>query len=477
MAHEYDVAIIGGGPGGYVAAIRAAQQGLKTVCIERRVHKGQPALGGTCLNVGCIPSKALLDSSHHYEIALKGLAVHGIEVKDVSLNLKEMMARKDKVVGGLTKGVEGLLKSNGVTWLQGHGKVLADKTIEVTNEKTREGVIAKHIILASGSESASISAAPVNQASIVDSTGALDFTTIPKRLGVIGAGVIGLELGTLWRRLGSQVIILEALDTFLMAPDGQIAKEAFKVLTKQGLDIRLGVKVISTEVKNNVVTVTYQNKSGEALKQEFDKLIVAVGRKPETKNLFDEDLLIKRDARGFIEVDTNCKTSIDSIYAIGDCVRGPALAHKASEEGILVADHIATGYGHVNYDAIPWVIYTHPEIAWVGKTEETLKAAGVEVKVGVFPFLASGRAKAMEETAGLVKIIADHKTDKILGVHILGPQASELIAEAVIAMEFAASSEDLALTIFAHPSLSEAVHEAALAVQGRAIHIARSMKR
>lgn len=472
MAHEFDVAVIGGGPGGYVAAIRAAQQGLKTVCIERRIHNGQPALGGTCLNVGCIPSKALLDSSHYYELTTKGLVVHGIHVKDVTLNLKEMMARKDKVVSNLTKGVEGLLKSNQVMWLQGHGKVLTDKTIEVTSETKREVVIAKHIILASGSEPASIPVAPLNHGSIVDSTGALDFRTVPKRLGVIGAGVIGLELGTVWRRLGSEVIILEALDTFLAVADQQIAKEAFKVVTKQGLDIRLGVKVVSTEVKNGgVTTVTYQNKAGETSSQAFDKLVVAVGRRPETQNLFDEGLAIQRDARGFIEVDAHCKTSVDSIYAIGDCVRGPMLAHKASEEGIAVADRIATGYGHVNYEVIPWVIYTHPEIAWVGQTEETLKAAGVEIKTGAFPFLASGRARAMEETAGLVKIIADAKTDKILGVHIVGPQASELIAEAVIAMEFAASSEDLALTVFAHPSLSEAVHEAALAVQGRAIHI------
>lgn len=466
----FDVAIIGGGPGGYVAAIRAAQHGLKTVCIEERIHHGKPALGGTCLNVGCIPSKALLDSSHHYEAVSQHFAIHGIQISGITLDLKTMLARKDKVVSQLTKGVEGLLKTNQVLWLQGHGKVQKDKTIAVTTADKTEIIPAKNIILAPGSVPQSLPIAPVDQNVIVDSTGALEFTTVPERLGVIGAGVIGLELGSVWRRLGAKVIILEALDTFLATADHIIAKEAFKILTKQGLEIRLGTKVVSTEIQNKKVMVQFQNASGQIETLELDKLIVAVGRKPVTQNIFDAELGIRCDARGFIEVDEMCRTGVDSIYAIGDAVRGPMLAHKASEEGIAVVDHIATGYGHVHYAAIPWVIYTHPEIAWVGQTEENLKIAGVEIKIGLFPFLASGRARAMEETAGLVKIIADAKTDKILGVHILGAGASELIAQAVIALEFAASSEDLALTIFAHPSLSEAIHEAALAVRGKAIH-------
>lgn len=474
MANEYDVAVIGAGPAGYVAAIRCAQHGLKTVCIEKWINKNdQPALGGTCLNVGCIPSKALLDSSEHYHQAKEEFGVHGIQVKDVTMDVPAMIGRKDKIVGALTKGIESLFKSNKVEWIQGAAKLLKDNQIEVTGHDGKQNKVhAKDIIIATGSVPIDIPVAKVDNDKIVDSTGALEFTEVPKRLGVIGAGVIGLELGSVWNRLGADVTLLEAQDKFLFTVDQQIAKEAYKILSKQGLDIQLGKRVTGTKTTKDGVEVTFEDADGEH-QTTFDKLIVCVGRRPVTDGLIDPECDILLDERGFVHVDDECRTNQPNIYAVGDVVRGPMLAHKGSEEGVAVADRIATGHGHINYDAIPWVIYTHPEIAWVGKNEEELKNEGTPYKVGTFPFVASGRARALESTGGMVKILAHEKTDRILGVHICGPQASELIGQAVIAMEFGASAEDLALTIFAHPSLSEAVHEAALSVDGRAIHIAQ----
>ncbi len=476
---NFDVVVIGAGPGGYVAAIRCAQLGLSTACVESWINEqGKPALGGTCLNVGCIPSKALLDSSHHYSHIKHGVSDHGITVSGVSVDVNKMVARKAKIVSTLTLGIAGLFRKNKVEWLKGHGRLLPDNQVEVTPVKDPEAtmpaekytVSAKHIIIATGSVPAKIPPAPVDQDKIVDSTGALNFNQAPRTLGVIGAGVIGLELGSVWKRLGSEVIILEALDEFLMAADKQIASEAWKVLTKQGLDIRLGAKVTGTGTNNQQVIVTYEDKDG---KQQInvDKLIVAVGRKPNTQGLGASDVGLSLDERGFIIVDEHCKTNLPNVYAVGDVVRGPMLAHKASEEGVAVAERIAGKYAHMNYDVIPWVIYTWPEIAWAGKTEQQLKAAGIEYRNGVFPFAASGRAKAMAEASGMIKILGDARTDRILGVHILGPNASELIAEAVLAMEFDGSTEDIARTIHAHPTLAEAMHEAALAVDGRPIHI------
>ena len=472
---NYDVVIIGGGPGGYVAAIRAAQLGLATACIESWLDdEGQPALGGTCLNVGCIPSKALLDSSHHYAFLKHEAAQHGINSSGVTLDVHRMIDRKQKVVKTLTQGITGLFKKNKVEWLQGRGRLLPDKQVQVSPVGEEGGeaytVAAKHIIIATGSVPTRIPSAPVDRERIVDSTGALAFTDVPRTLGIIGAGVIGLELGSVWNRLGSQVIILEALDDFLAPVDRQIAGEAHKLLAKQGLDIRLGAKVTGTGSNNRQVTVTYEDKEG---KQQIlvDKLIVAVGRSPNTDGLGVAEAGLALDERGFIEVDEQCRTNLPDVYAVGDVVRGPMLAYKASEEGVAVAERIAGKPGHVNYATIPWVIYTWPEIAWTGKTEQALKAEGVDYRSGSFPFAASGRARAMGETGGLVKILSHARSDRLLGVHILGPGASELIAEAVTAMAFEGSAEDLARTIHAHPTLAEAVHEAALAVDKRAIHI------
>ncbi|MCP4791116.1 MAG: dihydrolipoyl dehydrogenase [Gammaproteobacteria bacterium] len=479
MSQEFDVVVIGGGPGGYVAAIRAAQLGLNTACVEKWTNdKGATVLGGTCLNVGCIPSKALLDSTHKYHEAKTDFSVHGIATGEVTMNVPAMIERKEKIVKQLTMGVAGLFKANGVTLLQGKGKLLKERHISVTAQDGSVSEIkAKSVILASGSVPVNIPPAPLTDNVILDNVGALNITETPKRLGIIGAGVIGLEMGTLWQRLGSEVVVYEALDSFLGMADKDLAKEGSKLLKKQGLDIRLGTLVSGTKVNGQEVEVTSKNAAGEESKQTFDKLIVAVGRKPYTDGLLAEDCGVQMDERGFIHVNEQCVTDAPGVYAIGDIVRGPMLAHKASEEGIMVADIIAGHKAQMNYDCIPSVIYTHPEMAWVGRTEQELKAEGVELKVGKFPFAASGRAMAANETDGFVKLIADAQTDRVLGCHIIGPQASEMIAQVVIAMEFGSSSEDLALTVFAHPTLSEALHEAALAADGHAIHIANRKKR
>ncbi|PTU73588.1 dihydrolipoyl dehydrogenase [Pseudomonas mangrovi] len=478
MTQKFDVVVIGGGPGGYVAAIKAAQLGLKTACIEKYQSKdGKVALGGTCLNVGCIPSKALLDSSFKFHEAQEGFKIHGIEVKGVSMDVPAMVSRKDGIVKNLTGGVSALFKANGVTLVEGHGKLLANKQVEVTGLDGAVKVLeAENVIIASGSRPIEIPPAPLTEDIIVDSTGALDFQSVPKKLGVIGAGVIGLELGSVWARLGAEVTVLEAQEKFLPTADEQIAKEALKILTKQGLKIRLGARVTGSEVKRKQVTVSFTDAEGEQ-KQVFDKLIVAVGRRPVTTDLLAADSGVDMDERGFIFVDDHCATSVPGVYAVGDVVRGPMLAHKASEEGVMVAERIAGHKAQINYDLIPGVIYTHPEIAWVGKTEQALKAEGVEINVGTFPFAASGRAMAANDTAGLVKVIADAKTDRVLGVHVIGPAAAELVQQGVIGMEFGTSAEDLGMMVFSHPTMSEALHEAALAVNGHAIHVANRKKR
>mgnify|MGYP006141369551 CR=1 FL=1 len=478
MSEKYDVVVIGAGPAGYVASIKAAQLGFKTACIEQWLdEKGKVQLGGTCLNVGCIPSKALLDSSHKYAEARDGLKIHGINVKKPTIDVPVMLARKQKIVDQLTGGIAGLFKHNGVTAISGKGKVLVGAKVEVTNAagEVRE-IEADKIIVAAGSLPVNIPPAPIDNEYIIDSTGALELTEVPGRLGVIGAGVIGLELGSVWRRLGSEVVMLEALDTFLPMMDIQIAKETGKILKKQGLDIRLGARVTKAEVKKGKVEVTYSTADGEHT-ESFDKLIVAVGRKPHSEGLFATDSGLTLDERGYIYVNEYCETEAPNVYAVGDVVRGPMLAHKGSEEGVMVVERIAGKQAQMNYDCIPSVIYTHPEIAAVGKTEQELKADGVEYKIGVFPFAASGRALAANDSEGMVKLIAHAETDRILGCHIVGPSAADLVQQVVIAMEFGSSAEDLALTVFSHPALSEAVHEAALAVDGQAIHIANRKKR
>ncbi|TDQ39325.1 dihydrolipoyl dehydrogenase [Thiopseudomonas denitrificans] len=478
MSDKFDVIVIGAGPGGYVAAIRAAQLGLKTACVEK--YKGKDdklALGGTCLNVGCIPSKALLDSTWKYHEAKESFAVHGISTGDVNMDVPTMIERKNTIVRNLTGGIAGLFMANKVTTIEGHGKVLANRQVEVTAaDGTATVYEAGNIIIAAGSQPIDIPPAPVDQKVIVDSTGALEFQAVPARLGVIGAGVIGLELGSVWARLGAEVTVIEAQDKFLPSIDEQVAKEALKTLTKQGLNIRLGARLTGSEVKGEEVTVTFSDAEGEQ-QLTFDKLIVAVGRRPETKNLLAADSGVNLDERGFIYVDDHCATSVPGVYAIGDVVRGPMLAHKASEEGIMVAERIAGQLPQVNYDLIPGVIYTHPEIAGVGKTEQQLKAEGVAVNVGVFPFAASGRAMAANDTTGFVKIIADAGSDRVLGVHAIGPSAAELVQQGAIAMEFGSSAEDIGMMVFSHPTLSETVKEAALAVNGAAIHVANRKKR
>lgn len=477
MASDYDVIVIGAGPAGYVAAIRCAQLGLSTACIDNWLdEQGKPSLGGTCLNVGCIPSKALLQSSELYEQASQKFSAHGIEIDGLGIDLKKMMQRKNRVVSELTQGIAGLLKSNQVSSIHGTAKLHADNQVSVGNDSgdEKQYYSARHIIIASGSSPVDLATAPLQQDLIVDSSGALAFNDVPKKLGVIGAGVIGLELGSVWRRLGSQVVVLEALDTFLPIADEQIAADAARLFKRQGMDIRLNALLLDTEIiekgKSRQVEAHYQDENGEQ-REIFDRLIVAVGRKPNTDYIADEAAGLVLDERGFIHVDENCQTSMPGVYAIGDVVRGPMLAHKGSEEGMMVAERIAGQFAQINYDLIPSVIYTQPEIAWVGKNEAQLKAAGENYRVGSFPFLASGRAKAQGETAGQVKILAHADTDRVLGVHIIGSHASELIAQAVVAMQLGASAEDLALTVFAHPTLSEALHEAALAVDGRAIHM------
>ncbi|GLR64460.1 dihydrolipoyl dehydrogenase [Marinospirillum insulare] len=478
MSNKFDVVVIGAGPGGYVAAIRAAQLGLKTACVEKWVNKeGKSVLGGTCLNVGCIPSKALLEASHKFHEASHDFDDFGIQAKGISMDVKKMVGRKDKIVNQLTGGIAMLFKANGVTSFEGTGKLLAGKKVEVVGHDGQSQVLeAENVIVASGSVPVEIPPAPLTEGLIVDSTGALDFTETPKRLGVIGGGVIGLELGSVWGRLGSEVTVFEAMDTFLASVDQQIAKEVKKSLTKQGLEIELGARVTATEVKGKEVEVTFADAKGEH-KKVFDKLIVCVGRKPYTQGVLADDSGVTLDERGFIFVDDNCRTSVPGVYAIGDAVRGPMLAHKASDEGVAVADLIAGRKAEVNYDAIPSVIYTFPEVAAVGKTEEELKASNVAYKTGVFPFAAAGRAMTNGSTEGMVKILAHAETDRVLGMHIFGQHAGELIHTGVIALEFASSAEDLALMCFAHPTLSEAVHEAALAVDGHAIHMANRKKR
>ncbi len=478
MSDKFDVVVIGSGPAGYVAAIKAAQLGLKTACVEEWMDdKGGVKLGGTCLNVGCIPTKALLDSSYKYVEARDHLADHGIKIKSPEMDISAMMKRKGKVVDQLTGGIAGLFKHNGVTPIQGRGKVLAGAKVEVTDAKGEVSVLdPDNVIIAAGSVPVEIPPAPVDGEYIVDSTGALEFSDVPKRLGVIGAGVIGLELGSVWSRLGSEVVVLEALDEFLPMMDTQIAKEAAKILKKQGLDIRLGSRVTNAEVKSKKVEVSYSDGEGDHV-EKFDKLIVAVGRRPRSQELLSSDSGVSLDERGFIYVNDFCETEAPHVYAVGDVVRGPMLAHKGSEEGVMVAERIAGKPMQMNYDCIPSVIYTHPEIASVGKTEQQLKADGVNYKAGTFPFAANGRAQAANETEGLVKILADAETDRVLGGHVIGPSAADLIQQVAIAMEFGSSAEDLAIIVFGHPTLSEAVHEAAMAVDGHAIHIANRKRR
>ena len=478
MSNPFDVIVIGSGPAGYVCAIRCAQLGLSTAVVEQNVNEqAQPLLGGTCLNVGCIPSKALLDSSHRYAEAAGHLSDHGIGVEGVSLDVAGMMARKEKIVSQLTGGVSGLLKANGVTVITGSAVLLAGRQVEVTDASGEKSThTADNIVLAAGSEPAAIPPAPVDGDRVVDSTGALCFEAVPERLGVIGAGVIGLELGSVWSRLGADVVMLEAMDQFLPNMDEQIAAESAKIFTKQGLDIRLGARVTDVAVNGDNVSVAYtQGDNSEML--EFDRLIVAVGRPPRTEKLFAADSGVTVDERGFVFVNDYCATEAPGVWAVGDIVRGPMLAHKGSEEGVMVAERIHGKAAQLNYDVIPSIIYTHPEVAAVGKTEQDLKAEGVEYKAGSFPFAAIGRAMASGETEGLVKILSDADSDQILGAHVVGPSAADLVQQIVIAIEMAASTEDLQLMVFGHPTMSEAVHEAALSVDGRAIHMVNRAKR
>jgi len=465
---HYDVAVIGGGPAGYPAAIRAAQLGLSAVCIDDwKNETGTRLFGGTCLNVGCIPSKALLESSELFHRAETEFAVHGIKVGGLGLDVAAMQSRKAGIVQQLTTGIEALFKAAGVVGIKGRGKLLAGNRVEVKTDAGVETISATHVVLATGSVPVELPMAKFDGKRIVDSTGALAFTSVPKRLGVIGAGVIGLELGSVWGRLGSEVVILEALDTFLYMVDQQIAKEALRHLKKQGLDIRLGAKVTGASVQGDAVRVGYES-GGAAQTLECDALVVAVGRRPYTTGAFAPDVPLQLDKRGFVEVDAHCRSSVPNVWAVGDVVRGPMLAHKGMEEGVMVAELIAGHVAEMNYKTIPSVIYTAPEIAWVGQTEAEVQRTGRPYKVGTFSV--NGRAKGMQQAIGLVKLIADQEHDDILGVHIVGPMAGELIAEAVLAMEFQASAEDLQRTIHAHPTLSEALHEAALAADKRAIH-------
>jgi len=471
MSRKFDVVIIGAGPGGYIAAIRAAQHGMSVACIDEWKNRdGKYAFGGTCLNAGCIPSKAMLESSELYHRAAHEFKKHGIKTGELGLDIAAMQKRREGIVRQLTGGIAGLFKANKVEGLVGHGKLLAGKKVEFTPvDGDPEVLEAKNVILASGSVPIELPFAKFDGDTIIDSWDALELDAVPKRLGVIGAGVIGLELGSVWSRLGSEVTILEAMDDFLVMADRDVANTAARDFKKQGLDIRLGAKVTAANKGKKGVKVEYEDKSGSNA-IEVDKLIVAVGRKPYTEGLLAEDAGIQLDDRGFIVVDDECRTRVKGVYAIGDSVRGPMLAHKSSEEGVMAADLIAGEIAEVNYNVIPSVLYTAPEIAWVGKTEAEVKASGRPYKKGSFPFAASGRAKAMEQTTGMVKIISAEDDDEVLGVHIVGPMAGELIAEAVLALEFSASTEDIQRTIHAHPSLAEAVHEAALAVDKRALN-------
>ncbi len=478
MTTKYDVIVIGGGPAGYHAAIRSAQLGLRTGCIDKWINaSGQPAFGGTCLNVGCIPSKALLSASQKFFEAKKHFAEIGIKVADLSIDVPAMIKRKEKVVDNLTEGVASLLKANGVAILQGKAVLHAGRSVEFSSHDGEVSILeADHIIIATGSVPVNIPPCPLVDNMIVDSAGALDLREVPNRLGIIGAGIIGLELGSVWSRLGSEVILLEALEEFLPTADTNISREAARQFKKQGMDVRLGSLVTASSIKEGKVEVEYSCAERKE-KESFDKLIVAVGRRPYTEELLAADSGVNLDERGFVYVDDYCNTGAPGIYAIGDVVRGPMLAHKGMEEGVMVAERIAGEKPQVNYETVPSVIYTHPEIAWVGKTEQELKASGEDYKVGSFPMAASGRAMANNETNGLIKVIADDSTDRVLGVHMICDHASELIAEAVIGMEFETSAEDLGLTMFAHPTISEGLHEAALAVSGRAIHVANRKRK
>ena len=469
--------VIGAGPAGYVAAIRCAQLGMKTACVDDWLdHAGVPALGGTCLNAGCIPSKALLESSELYARVRDTATSHGIVANDVSLDVKAMMTRKEGVVHDLTEGIATLFRSNAIDWIQGRGRLLPECKVHVTlhggEQRTLTG---GQVILATGSQPVAIEAAPLLEDRIVDSSGALAWTSVPRRLAIIGAGVIGLELGSVWSRLGAEVTLLEAQPVFLAMVDQQLTRSALGLFRKQGLDIRLGALVKSTQPGDDNVAIQYQDADGMHTLT-VDRLVVAVGRTPCTQGLASAEAGLLLDEGGFIHVDEHCATNLPGVYAIGDAVRGPMLAHKGSEEGVAVAERIAGQSPEVHYDRIASVIYTQPEIAWVGKTEEVLKQAGVDYRSGVFPFLASGRARAMHETNGMVKVLSHAATDRVLGVHIMGSHASELIGQAVMAMEFDASSEDIARTVFAHPTLSEALHEAALAVDHRALHLLKPRK-
>ena len=471
MSKSYDVVVIGAGPAGYIAAIRAAQQGKTVACIDEWKNKdGKNAFGGTCLNAGCIPSKALLESSELYHRAGSEFKKHGIKTGEVEMDIAAMQKRRASIVRQLTGGIAGLFKANNVAGLVGHGRLLKGKKVEFTPvDGDVEIIDAEHVILASGSTPIELPVARFDGESIIDSWDTLELEAVPETLGVVGAGVIGLELGSVWARLGAKVTILEAMDDFLFMADRDVAKVAAADFKKQGLDIKLGAMVSKATVGKNGVTVEYKDKDGER-SIDVDKLVVAVGRRPVTDNLFADDAGIQLDERGFIVVDEECRTRVKGVYAIGDCVRGPMLAHKGSEEGVMVADLICGEIAEMNYDVIPSVLYTNPEIAWTGKTEAQVKESGIAYKTGQFPFMASGRAKAMEQTSGFVKIISAEEDDEILGVHIVGPMAGELIAEAVLALEFSASTEDIQRTIHAHPSLAEAVHEAALAVDGKALN-------
>ena len=474
MTQQFDVIVIGGGPGGYIAAIRAAQLGNKVACIDEwKNAKGGAAPGGTCTNVGCIPSKALLQSSEHFEQASHHFADHGISLKDLSMDVSKMVARKDTVVKQNNDGILYLFKKNKVSFFHGRGSfakaVEGGYEILVSGAK-EESLVGKQIVLATGSNARALPGTPFDEKLVRSNDGALRIGAVPKKLALIGSGVIGLEMGSVWRRLGADVTILEGLPTFLGAVDEQIAKEAKKAFAKQGLKIELGVKVGEIQTGEAGVSIAYTNAKGEAQTLETDKLIVSIGRVPNTIGLNTEAVGLALDERGAIVVDGECRTNLPGVWAVGDVVRGPMLAHKAEEEGVAVAERIAGQHGHVNFNTIPWVIYTSPEIAWVGRTEQQLKADGVKYKAGTFPFMANGRARALGDTTGMVKFLADAVSDEILGVHIVGPMASELIAEAVVAMEFRASSEDIARICHAHPSLSEATKEAALAVDKRTLN-------
>ncbi|SER66911.1 dihydrolipoamide dehydrogenase [Nitrosomonas sp. Nm51] len=486
MSDTVDVAVIGGGPGGYVAAIRCAQLGLNTVCIDAwKNARGRASLGGTCLNVGCIPSKTLLESSEYYFQVKHKISVHGIQVEGATVDVPAMIARKDKIVTTFTAGIASLFKKNKVKSVLGTGRLLkrsdTDDTwcIEVKDDDNTQTIQAKYVIIATGSVPRQLPMADIDNEKILDNTGALALSETPGRLGVVGAGVIGLEMGCVWRRLGSEVTVLEAMPDFLMAADEQIAKEAKKIFSKEpGLNIHTGIKIESVKTSKKSVTVHYQDTDGNKQKLDVDKLIVAIGRMPNTTDLGLDENGLEVDERGFIDVDEFCQTRLANVFAVGDVVRGPMLAHKASEEGVAVAEAIAAREKDrqhktepVNFNTIPWVIYTAPEIAWVGKNEQELKKAGTAYKVGQFPFIANGRARAMNAATGLIKVIADAETDRVLGIHMIGPHVSELISEAVMAMEFSASSEDIACIVHAHPSLSEVLHEAALDANNRALHI------